>query len=441
MKKSIVYLGLAAVALVSCAKDKTLQEYEREKLNTNLALYQSVAGSYTGVVSAKEDEQVLGAMELTLRAETQVNPGGNGDTASGTPILVGNIRFLDENVIPLTAPIGYYDPSTGAYSAEIRINKTGDGVKVVNLTGNLANGSLQGEIATRDFPGSGGKFQLIRGGKNIYDLLKEARPERPNDSNGSRQVRAFLGNTDFQQAEVRKAVRIVLLQPIKGNEEDLLDLIDPIKKVQVSFNYSQTLNLLFSNATYDIRQGTLNGQRSIILNGQTQEMTLDCLNQEGNMRCNHFTSGSGLSARTNAKVAAWDSRDPPDTEDRKAVSKVFVGKGVMGGKQRTMKLSVTEPVRPRLQELEELFVPNADRIVNASINFSEGVDATFSLARWDRVNGIIDASFSNTGGGGYTAYLQCQNFFFTKTKEAFSCQYWTSRSPLIQIDFTPPFTR
>jgi len=159
------------------------------------------------------------------------------------------------------------------------------------------------------------------------------------------------------------------------------------------------------------------------------------------MRCNHFTSGSGLSARTNAKVAAWDSRDPPDTEDRKAVSKVFVGKGVMGGKQRTMKLSVTEPVRPRLQELEELFVPNADRIVNASINFSEGVDATFSLARWDRVNGIIDASFSNTGGGGYTAYLQCQNFFFTKTKEAFSCQYWTSRSPLIQIDFTPPFTR
>jgi hypothetical protein len=434
-------LLLGSLLLVACGSDKTLEQYERDKLNNNLALYQSVSGTYTGVVQSKEENQVLGAMELNLRAETQVNPGGNGDTASGTPILVGNVRFLDEMVITLTAPTGYYDPNTGAYSAEIRIAKTGDGEKIVNLSGNLANGSLQGEIATRDFPGSGGKFQLVRGGRNIYDLLKEARPQNPNDTNGNRQVKAFLGATDFKQNEVKRSVRIVLLQPIKGNEEDLLDIIDPIKKVQVSFNYSQTLNLLFANATYDIRQGTLSGGRSIVLNGQTQEMSLDCLNRDGTVSCNHFTTGSGLSATTMAKVAAWDSKDPPDTDQRKAVSKTFVGKGVIGGRIKTVKLSVTEPVRPRLQELEELFAPNADRIVNASVNFAESVDATFTFARWDRVNGIIDASFSRDGGGGYTAYLQCQNFHFLKTKEPFACQYWTTRSPVIQMDFTPPFTR
>lgn len=62
MKK--ILISLTALLAVGCGKDKTVEEYQREKLRENLALYEVVAGSYTGVVTSREDNAVVGAVEL-----------------------------------------------------------------------------------------------------------------------------------------------------------------------------------------------------------------------------------------------------------------------------------------------------------------------------------------------------------------------------------------
>ncbi len=445
MKILLSILGFAL--LVSCAKDKTLEEYQRDKNRNEMAQYQAVTGNYSGIVASKESGEILGAMEITL--ETDTKPAGSNQSggnqqisnalASGNPILTTNVRFLDSQIISLASEKSYYDPDTGAYSVEFLVRKTGEGIKTVFISGNINGASLTGQIATREYPASGGRFSLTRNGKSIEQLLKEARPTQPDNKENKKQVKAFIGNTDFTRAAETRPVRVVMLQPLKGNEEDLLDVIDPVKKVQLSFNYSQTLNLLFPNATYDVRQSLLTGEITFTRNGQSQQMSLECtLPPEGSLQCTHLTTGSGKSATTTARSASWDEKDPKDPGARKAKTKTFAGKGRIGGELKTIKISVIEPVRSQLTELYELYFPNADRLINVTVNFSEFSNPTFTEARWDTANGIVDGSFS-AGSNAYTAYLQCENFYFVNSTQPFACRYWTSRSPVIEINFKPPY--
>jgi hypothetical protein len=438
----ILFSFLSLALLVSCAKDKTLEEYDREKARNEMAEYQAVAGNYSGIVTSKESGEILGAMEVTL--ETDTKPAGNNSSgqlgnalAKGTPILTTNVRFLDSQIISLASDKSYYDPDTGAFSVEFLVRKTGEGIKTVFISGNINGSGLLGQIATREYPASGGKFALTKNGRSIEQLLKEARPNQPDNKENKKQVRAFIGSTEFTRAEEFRPVRVVMLQPIKGNEEDLLDVIDPVKKVQLSFNYSQTLNLLFPNATFDVRQNLITGEITFTRNGQSQQMSLECnLPPEGSLSCVHFTTGSGKSAITSAKSASWDEKDPKDTGARKPKSKIFSGKGRMSGELKPIKLAVTEPVRSQLEDLYELYFPNSDRLINATVNFSEVVNPTFTGARWDRANGILDGQFT-AGNNAYTAYLECENFYFLDSKEPFSCRYWTSRSKTIEMEFKP----
>jgi hypothetical protein len=110
--KKFLSIGLL-VLLSACAKDKSVDDYQRDKLQKNLALYESVAGSYSGIVTSQESGDVMGAMELSLRAEVTPVDSKDGDTSVATPILVGSVRFLDQNIISLSAPNGYYDPTSG----------------------------------------------------------------------------------------------------------------------------------------------------------------------------------------------------------------------------------------------------------------------------------------------------------------------------------------
>jgi hypothetical protein len=107
--------------LVACGEDKTLDEHQRERLQENLAVYQSVAGRYTGKVSSAQEGKDIGALEVVLRADVQVNPNGGGESSQGSPILVANIRFLNRNIISLSAHNSFYDSKTGAFNAQIDV--------------------------------------------------------------------------------------------------------------------------------------------------------------------------------------------------------------------------------------------------------------------------------------------------------------------------------
>jgi len=304
MKK--ILIALTALLAVACGKDKTVEEYQREKLRENLALYESVAGSYTGLVVSKTDGAVIGAMEILLEAKTvATNPNG-GETAVGTPVLAGTINFLDQFLTTLEAPNGFYDPSTGAYSAQISVTRS-DGVKeTMNIAGNIANSVLTGQLALASYSESGATIQLVKNGRPIDQLLRDTNNRRPSEGRNTK--------------------------------------------------------------------------------------------------------------------------------------KTYEGKGTFTEKpyKRNVKFMVAFSTRSRIDDFLELFAPATDRVVNVSLDTGI-ITVSLSKVKWDSQNGILEGSQDNSANGGYTQYIQCYDFYFYRQREAFTCRFWSSRSPEILLEFKPPY--
>ncbi len=438
--RKIVALFILSTLVAGCSEDRTVDEYQREKLQKNLALYKSLEGQYTGVVISTDGEIVLGAMQLNLAAEIANSDSAGGETTIGKPILVGNIRFLDKNVTLLSAPNGFYDPNTGVYNAQISILRENGSTEVVNLTGVIKSETLFGELSALKYPESGGKFRLVKNGPTIDELLLEARgepsddPELPNDQ---REVSSFLGETKFKVG-VTKPTRVVILQPVRGTSEDFLDLISPVKTVQLSFNFSQSLHVDYQDAILDTRQGLLTGVFNVSIDNWKQRMNLNCIINNKHMNCRHITTSSGVTAVTEAQLENETKEDPADDGTHESNTKTFVGEAVMSGEIRKIKLIVTQPTKGLLRDLLELFFPNAEKIVVAAISFTQSVSVSIPDVKWDSLNGILDGQFSS--GRDFTAYLKCDGFYFLKTNKPFACRYWTTRSSLIEIQFTSPYS-
>lgn len=434
--KLAVILFLFAAFNSACTKDKTMSEYQREKLQENLALYQSVAGSYTGLVNSQQDGRIIGAMQIDLRAETIVDSSNSGDSALGTPVLVSNIRFLDENVVSLSAASSFYDLRTGAYSTHVVVTRSSGKSEQIMVRGNLGGGVLHGEIASLNYPNYGGQFILERGGKDIHDLIKNI-PNSPEKRRGGRQTSAYVGMTEFTSG-ISKPVQIVMIQPLRGTSEDFLDLMSPIKSVQVNFNYTESMNILFDETVFDVQQGFLTGQSALTQNGQNKQMRLECLIYDSiKLNCKHITPDVGIAAITEAVLNSQNLPLPADDiSDRQSITKRFVGRSQIGDDYRRIIMSATLPVRDRLTELLDLFFPVNERTLHATINFSESVSVSFVNLKWDGINGLLDGS---EGELDRRIYYQCHDFYFVKTKFPFKCNYWTSRSPTIQIEFSSLF--
>ena len=476
-----------ALALVACGKDRNLEDYQRDKLQQNLGLYEAKAGTYTGLVRSKRDGRVLGAMQLDLSAQVKNQNSNDGSVSPGSPILVGNITFLDQNEITLTAPNGYYDPNSNLYHADIQIARAGGtggsggsgggatgpngngnngtpnpggfgntpgspgGAPVyenVTITGQLLQPSLIGEIQSQNYPEYGGRIELYRNGGSIYDVLRKVRPgERRREEEDASKVSSYSGTTLFRQGtdEVpnpSRYVRVVLTRQTYNTSEDFLDLISPIKYVQASLNYSDSLRILFPRAIFDTRQGYLTAQTALQLNGQLNQMTIDCHQSGNKLNCTHLTSGGGVAATTVAELDAGDEKNPGDQSgDLKAVTRTFRGTGnFYPGQQNPIRLLVTFPARTKLQQLLELFFPVSEYGMYVTVRFSEVATPAFSGAKWDTVNGILDAAADRQGNGrNYTQQLQCSNFYFLKQaqKGQFTCDFFSSSSHNINMTFDP----
>ncbi|RYZ95887.1 MAG: hypothetical protein EOP11_24240, partial [Proteobacteria bacterium] len=344
--------ALLALALVGCGKDKNLEEYQRDKLQQNLGLYKSVEGTYSGIVRSKTDNRVIGAMQISLTAQTRNKPSNDGQLSIGSPVLVGNVQFLDQDIINVVAPDGFYDPNTGLYNSQIEITRTAGGAtngggssgggsggnppnngggynntpvapgqgaerELIVLTGRLGNGNLVGDMQTQNYPEYGGRFELVRNGGTVRDLLRQARPgDRRREDSDVEKVTSYSGTTRFTDlngsGDARpRPVRVTLTRQTYNTAEDILDLISPVRVVQASINYSDSLRLLFPKAIFDTRQGYLTAQTLLTLNGQLNQMTINCREQDDkSLYCTHLTSAGGEAAITEVTLDKGRSRDP-----------------------------------------------------------------------------------------------------------------------------------
>jgi hypothetical protein len=264
MKK--ILIALTALLAVACGKDKTVEEYQREKLRENLALYENVAGSYTGLVVSKTDGAVIGAMEVLLEAKTiATNPNG-GETAVGTPVLAGTVNFLDQFLTTLEAPNGFYDPSTGAYSAQIAVTRTDEVKETMNISGNIAGTALNGQLALASYSESGATLQLVKNGRPIAELLRDSGSRRP--SEGRKTKKTYEGRATFNEKPYKRNVKLMVAFSTRSRIDDFLEHFAPANDRVVNVALDTGIIVVTLNKVkWDAQNGILEGSQDNSANG------------------------------------------------------------------------------------------------------------------------------------------------------------------------------
>lgn len=273
MKK--ILIALTALLAVACGKDKTVDEYQREKLRENLALYESVAGSYTGLVVSKTDGTVIGAMQLVLEAKTVATDPNGGETAVGKPVLAGTVNFLDQFVTTLEAPNGFYDPATGAYSAQITVTRSDLTKETMNISGNISGEVLGGQFSLASYSDSGANFQLNKNGRPIDELLKNAANRRPTE--GRKTKKSYNGKGRFEEGERVRKVRLMVAFPSRSRTDDFLELFAPAtdRLVNVSIDLG-AITVSIVKVKWDSQNGILEGSQDNVSNGVSFTQYIQC---------------------------------------------------------------------------------------------------------------------------------------------------------------------
>jgi hypothetical protein len=408
VEKSALMFLLASLTLsLGCAKDKSLDDFKREKVEQELAKLQPAAGTYRGVVYSKTDRSVLGTLQMTLTAQTQVSSGMNGSKADEKPVLAGQLEFQGDRKMATVVKDSYYDPETKRYQANVPIGK-GDGAgsaEQLTLAGHIEKGVFEGTIEAFGYADFGGTFTLSKDGEipaQVAGLIQQSQEA----GSESYTLKTFLGNTRFFSGTA-KPLKLIVLEPRQSSEEDLLSVFVPVKTVQVTLNYGQSLQVLHSNARWDRRTGVLTGQSSLHRGSSSVALSLDCRQQittqgEAGWTCQHFTNALGLVATTEVTQVRNSSEDPVDSTNQDAMSESYLGTLTFNGQEqaRGAVFTVLYPLKSRALQLAELFSPESSDPVTANLRFSDTYSVPISNAVLDYKSGHLTGSYELAGDNG-----------------------------------------
>lgn len=296
-----VFTGLllaVAVATVGCGKDQTAEEYQREKLQKNLSVYESVAGRYTGTVYSAKTGKAMGALELNLSAETSTSNTSGADSALGTPVLVTNVRFMDKALISLTVPSSYYDQDSKNYSADIVIEKTDSGGSedvTIRVSGALNGATITGSIRASNEREAAGTFVLSRNGKPISEVAKDG-PGGGVDRTGV--SRTYEGKGSIRQKK-KTPMRLQVSRPSVNPLGQFVDIFYPSneKRVNVSVMIAEDVWTTITDVRWDAVNGILDGSQNNSTVSGTYTSNIQCSNfyftaQAEPFACLYWTSRS-----------------------------------------------------------------------------------------------------------------------------------------------------
>jgi hypothetical protein len=452
--KTILFILLAStLGLQACSKDQSLDDYKQTRLNQNFAQLQAVQGRYSGIMTSKRTGKTLGALQLTLKATTQVQPSPDESKATAQPVLVANIDFQGASRISVVAQNSYFDPISGKYQANIPVQQTDASGQTktenISITAAIQNGMISGTLEAAGYSDYGSTFLLNKDGRDIGSLAKES----DIDPSTVFTQKNYLGTTVFADGTT-KAVVMILLKPPTTSQIDFLSLLTPERPLQINLNYGNGAHIIFNNGTWDQRSGNLSGQtplsRTLIPSDSTTTQTITlylnpCQMSQDTTRinCSISTSSSqGPIAHLQLQASSSSNQEPPPDKNThiEAVIRVYNGQAQLtpGAAWTPATMSVVDPAQTRMQEVTDLFFPPSEKILQVSITFP-GVQLgiSFPTTKWDINRQTLDANQTMVvDNQSNNLSLSCQNFTFSASKYSFTCTYLSSlRSTYVQFKF------
>lgn len=304
MKNSFFILTLAVFGLTfsGCGKDQTPDEYQRQLLQENLSVYESIAGTYTGVVTNAKSGKTMGALQLDLSAETVTVDRTTGETTVGSPTLVTNVTYRDQSNLNFRIDSGYYDPDTGAYSATVVQNASrgADLQQKLIVKGSIHNGRFVGTIGSPNVPSAAALFDLRLNGTPI-EKIRAGAPKGDLDQVGV--AVDFDGTGVMPDSRTGKSARrkmsIHITKPSMGPAGDFIDIFNPtlIRNLNVSIDISEAVSVNFMSVPWDPANGTIDGYNNVTTTSGAYTIYLQCQDfyfkrQATKFKCTYWSSRS-----------------------------------------------------------------------------------------------------------------------------------------------------
>lgn len=295
MKSSFAFvLAAIALSLTACGKDQTPDEYQRQRLQESLEVYEAISGTYTGNLVNLKTQKSIGALQLDLSAEANTVNQTTGEVTAGAPALVTNVTYRDQSSLNFRIDSGFYNPDTGEYrsSMEVKNDVSGDTSSKMFIKGMIRDGKFTGTIAAANSPQGSVYFELRLNGTPI-DKIRQGAPKGPYDEMGV--TREYSGKGLWPDGSGKEKMRKFVLhvdKPIRppeagGPAGDFMDILNPdrIRLVNASIEFSDLLTLGLDSVRWDPSAGTLNGINNRVTGSEQVIFYLNCVNF-------HFTEQS-----------------------------------------------------------------------------------------------------------------------------------------------------
>ncbi len=273
-----------------CAKDKNVDDYQREKRAEEMAKLQTVSGVYSGLLYDANDKP-LGAISISVVPDTKI--GSTNSNSTQNPVLTGKVTFSGTQEVSANFEQSSYDNDNKGFKAIVGIRSAGNENTKVEVSGIFQNESFNGRIEVTGFSENGGHFSLTKG-VSLSQITKpgDTVPSLP-------EALSYRGAMKFQKSGSIEPIQMTILIKKSTAEERFLQLLMPVRKVEASLRFDSGLVLAFSNSEWDLRVHSLIGKSLLASTGEM--LTLECNEatfQSGKdgWSCKYLTSGLGFVA-------------------------------------------------------------------------------------------------------------------------------------------------
>jgi hypothetical protein len=274
-----ILLVIASVNFGGCTSGKDYNTFRQEQANNLQAQYAAANGVYNGAVISKIDGSVLGSMQLTIKASSEVQNSSDQLGSEKKAVMKGQLSYWGIVNSNVTFNQGFYNPDTKEFSVTVPVTDESNQIQNIKIEGTIQNKSFIGEVYLDQFPSFGAKTNLaINANVKQASLdLKAARVAQMAGDNMVYQGKYTAPSGTLYNLTMRVGAPVVNIQ------QQFLRVLNPQRNVSVTINTdSGTTAFLFNNAMINDEVGGLTAN-TIYNDGTSQYIVnLKCLKNLNN---------------------------------------------------------------------------------------------------------------------------------------------------------------
>ena len=253
---------LIAVFAFGCGKDRTVEDYQHDRVAELKAQIRAVAGAYTGKLVFADG--TTGDIELQLAEDTQLNDSRSSIAVTPQASLQGSVKFVSQGALRvLSFHDGFFDAGSGDFKAEVSVKQRSGDVTTIEVSGTISDDSVDGSLAATTYEEASGHFHATRGASTESGSLISGR----GTAAPVVYTRKYHADVPFSDGTTR-SMALVVTNANSSSEQAFYDTFSPLKWVDVQLqdlgdagsasDSSQNVQSIpFSDATWDQRNGQL----------------------------------------------------------------------------------------------------------------------------------------------------------------------------------------